>query len=76
MVNEVDLLVCDDCEIILLGEGESHVCMNCEKPMHYAKFMRQPIPRAADVLITCAHCGNYHSVYIPCPSVTAQDAHR
>ena len=30
----------------------------------------------SDVLITCANCGVYHSIYTPCPSSTAQVARR
>lgn len=30
----------------------------------------------SDVLIKCANCGGYHSIYTPCPSSTAQVARR
>lgn len=30
----------------------------------------------SDVLIICAKCGLYHSVYIPCADTTVQNAHR
>ena len=36
----------------------------------------QPTQSIEDVLITCAHCGNYHSVYIPCPLELARSGQR
>ena len=53
MVDEIVLLVCDDCNLILLGEGEGHICMHCENPLVSAKFMRQPTKHAPDVCPVC-----------------------
>ena len=59
MVNEIELYVCDNCELVLLGDGDNHVCMECEQPMSIAKFVRQPTQLAPDV---CPECGGWGGV--------------
>lgn len=48
MVNEIELYVCDEDGLILLGDDEGHVCMQCEKPMVLARFERKLVQPAVD----------------------------
>jgi len=49
MVNEIELLVCDNCNTVMQAEvWRGHTCMDCGNEMIAAKFERQPTQRAAD----------------------------
>ncbi len=39
MIQIIDLYVCEDCDLILLGDGDDHVCIECEKPMTLVSFL-------------------------------------
>ena len=74
MVDEIVLLVCDDCNLILLGEGEGHICMHCENPLVSAKFMRQPTKHAPEAAKPCQYCKRVHDSKVACPEYAAQSA--
>lgn len=76
MVNEIELWVCDDCDAIEIVLGsENVVCMECEKPMQFVKFYRQPTKRAVD---SPEPCGNYTPAFLikgsPCLNCDADAA--
>lgn len=48
MVNSFDLYVCDECDLVHLGEDTDPVCMGCGKPMERARFIRQPSESPTD----------------------------
>ena len=61
MISEVELFVCDDCELILLGgieKTETPICMQCEKEMTLATFTRWKSDKYPEHDKTCSiHVG-------------------
>jgi len=74
MINEIELYVCDEDDIVLLSDGrDTHVCMECEKPMTLAKFERKltlhvPDPLRFGGLCICGKQFNHQGVCAPEPA--------
>ena len=62
MIKEIELYVCDEDDIVLLSDKrDTHVCMECEKPMTLAKFERKLTKRTVD---SPEPCGDYTPAFL------------
>ena len=62
MINEVELFICDDCEMHFLGDAkktEPPVCFQCGKEMKLVTFLRckHKRIRRTNTEDTCVDCG-------------------